>query len=156
MCDASLAALERLLMTPRHKFGPSHEWLANWNFPPPKAWAEAQRLAAERSNQNCADSALVLPNLRLYTAPCVTQCAAALRVGAAHARRCVCRACNSTEARATFGELASAWLALHPPPRGADSPCAATSATLDYPAERCLPYIFPLKSVADECAHAPA
>ena len=58
MCDASLAALERLLMTPRHKFGPSHEWLANWNFPPPKAWAEAQRLAAERSNQNCADSAL--------------------------------------------------------------------------------------------------
>ena len=60
MCDASLAALERLLMTPRHKFGPSHEWLANWNFPPPKAWAEAQRLAAERSNQNCADSALVL------------------------------------------------------------------------------------------------
>ena len=48
MCDASLAALERLLMTPRHKFGPSHEWLANWNFPPPKAWAEAQRLAAER------------------------------------------------------------------------------------------------------------
>ena len=118
MCDASLAALERLLMTPRHKFGPSHEWLANWNFPPPKAWAEAQRLAAERSNQNCADSALVLPNLRLYTAPCVTQCAA--------------------------------------PPRGADSPCAATSATLDYPAERCLPYIFPLKSVADECAHAPA
>ena len=57
MCDASLAALERLLMTPRHKFGPSHEWLANWNFPPPKAWAEAQRLAAERSNQNCADSA---------------------------------------------------------------------------------------------------
>ena len=61
MCDASLAALERLLMTPRHKFGPSHEWLANWNFPPPKAWAEAQRLAAERSNQNCADSALVRP-----------------------------------------------------------------------------------------------
>ena len=61
MCDASLAALERLLLTPRHKFGPSHEWLANWNFPPPKAWAEAQRLAAERSNQNCADSALVLP-----------------------------------------------------------------------------------------------
>ena len=56
MCDASLAALERLLMTPRHKFGPSHEWLANWNFPPPKAWAEAQRLAAERSNQNCADA----------------------------------------------------------------------------------------------------
>ena len=48
------------------------------------------------------------------------------------------------------------WLALHPPPRGADSPCAATSATLDYPAERCLPYIFPLKSVADECADAPA
>ena len=58
MCDASRAALERLLMTPRHKFGPSHEWLANWNFPPPKAWAEAQRLAAERSNQNCAASAL--------------------------------------------------------------------------------------------------
>ena len=50
MCDASLAALERLLMTPRHKFGPSHEWLANWNFPPPKAWAEARRLAAARSN----------------------------------------------------------------------------------------------------------
>ena len=63
MCDASLAALERLLMTPRHKFGPSHEWLANWNFPPPKAWAEAQRLAAERSNQNCADSMFVLLGL---------------------------------------------------------------------------------------------
>ena len=41
---------------------------------------------------------------------------------------------------------------------GAPKPAAvhATSATLDYPAERCLPYIFPLKSVADECAHAPA
>ena len=130
MCDASLAALERLLMTPRHKFGPSHEWLANWNFPPPKAWAEAQRLAAERSNQNCADSALVLPNLRLYTA--------------------------LLPLHAGYDLLLRAWLALHPPPRGADSPCAATSATLDYPAERCLPYIFPLKSVADECAHAPA
>ena len=81
--------------------------------------------------------------------PCTARCN--------NAPRCDSNNCEMLlPLHAGYDLLLRAWLALHPPPRGADSPCAATSATLDYPAERCLPYIFPLKSVADECADAPA
>ena len=117
-CAESRASLVQLLSTPRGRHGPRAEWLANWNFPPPAAWAEALHVARERARAGCgseddaadAEGALLdeAHNLRLFASPCVTQCSAARRVSSEQLQRCVCRACNTTAMRQSWEALLSA------------------------------------------------
>ena len=116
-CAESRASLVQLLATPRGRHGPREEWLSNWNFPPPAAWAQALHVARERARAGCggeddaadAEGALLdqAHNLRLFASPCVTQCGAARRVSAEQLRRCVCRACNTSAMRQSWESLLS-------------------------------------------------
>ena len=98
MCDALERTVIAALSRPRGR-DLSHgraAWVVNWNLPSATDIATARSSAVEHAAHGCAlpasASFSLFPNLRLYLAPCTTQC---LRLPARARRRCACRACAS-------------------------------------------------------------
>ena len=121
-CSLMRADIVRLLSTPRERQGsPRAQWLQNWQLASDDNLAEAQKLA-EAAALRCTDGGpggddgappplATLPNVRLYLAPCFSQCA---HLPAAARRRCACRACAAATSWPAMGRICAAGHALRP------------------------------------------
>ena len=110
-CAALTAKVYESLAKPamRDAIGGQPGWLRDWHFPSSSDVADAEAAADACKRAGCLPrypnpwlppAAALLPNLKLYLSPCLTQCG-----GSAHAYqlwRCGCRACSSAASWPVF------------------------------------------------------
>lgn len=115
-CDSLCLAVFEALGRPRARdlADGKHAWVQNWNFPTDKDVAYAYATALEHRAQACSplthQPIVSLSNVRLYLAPCFTQC---LHLSPLPRHACACRACASTTWQ-TFTEMCKVTSPLAP------------------------------------------